>query len=99
MKALVFHAVGGIRLDEVRDPQLQAPTDAIVGEVQSLGHGIAEKFDVGPNAPDAIERIPDVPSDDEDGEFLADRPAAGRRPDESVTSRPDRRHLGLVHGQ
>jgi threonine dehydrogenase-like Zn-dependent dehydrogenase len=30
MKALVFHAVGDIRLDEVPDPQLQAPTDVIV---------------------------------------------------------------------
>jgi threonine dehydrogenase-like Zn-dependent dehydrogenase len=30
MKALVFHAVGDIRLDDVPDPQLQEPTDAIV---------------------------------------------------------------------
>lgn len=30
MKAVVFHAVGDIRLDEVPDPTLQAPTDAIV---------------------------------------------------------------------
>lgn len=30
MKAVVFHAVGDIRLEEVADPQLQDPTDAIV---------------------------------------------------------------------
>ena len=30
MKAVVFHGVGDIRLDEVPEPQLQAPTDAIV---------------------------------------------------------------------
>jgi threonine dehydrogenase-like Zn-dependent dehydrogenase len=30
MKALVFRAVGDIRLDDVPDPQLQEPTDAIV---------------------------------------------------------------------
>jgi threonine dehydrogenase-like Zn-dependent dehydrogenase len=30
MKALVFHAVGDIRLDDVPDPRLQEPTDAIV---------------------------------------------------------------------
>lgn len=30
MKALVFHAVGDIRLDDVPEPQLQAPTDAVV---------------------------------------------------------------------
>ncbi|MEG5262716.1 zinc-dependent alcohol dehydrogenase [Pseudomonas sp. JDS28PS106] len=30
MKAIVFHGVGDIRLDEVPDPVLQAPTDAIV---------------------------------------------------------------------
>ena len=30
MKAVVFHGVGDIRLDDVPDPTLQAPTDAIV---------------------------------------------------------------------
>jgi threonine dehydrogenase-like Zn-dependent dehydrogenase len=30
MKAVVFHGVGDIRLEEVREPKLQAPTDAIV---------------------------------------------------------------------
>ena len=30
MKAVVFHGVGDIRIDEVSDPQLQAPTDAVV---------------------------------------------------------------------
>ena len=30
MKAVVFHDVGDIRLDEVAEPRLQAPTDAIV---------------------------------------------------------------------
>jgi threonine dehydrogenase-like Zn-dependent dehydrogenase len=30
MKALVFHGVGDIRLEEVPEPKLQAPTDAIV---------------------------------------------------------------------
>jgi threonine dehydrogenase-like Zn-dependent dehydrogenase len=30
MRALVFHAVGDIRLDDVPDPRLQEPTDAIV---------------------------------------------------------------------
>lgn len=30
MKALVFHAVGDIRVDEVPEPQIQDPTDAIV---------------------------------------------------------------------
>lgn len=30
MKALVWHAVGDIRLDEVADPQLEQPTDAVI---------------------------------------------------------------------
>ncbi len=30
MKAVVWHGVGDIRVDEVPDPQIQAPTDAIV---------------------------------------------------------------------
>ncbi len=30
MKAVVFHGVGDIRIDEVPEPELQAPTDAIV---------------------------------------------------------------------
>ncbi len=30
MKAIVFHGVGDIRLDNVRDPSIQEPTDAIV---------------------------------------------------------------------
>ena len=30
MKAVVFHAVGDIRLDDVEDPKIQEPTDAIV---------------------------------------------------------------------
>ena len=30
MKAVVFHAVGDIRIDNVPEPQLQGPTDAIV---------------------------------------------------------------------
>ncbi|WP_116134846.1 zinc-dependent alcohol dehydrogenase [Trinickia diaoshuihuensis] len=30
MKAVVFHGIGDIRLDNVPDPQMQAPTDAIV---------------------------------------------------------------------
>ncbi|GAB3378938.1 zinc-dependent alcohol dehydrogenase [Azotobacter armeniacus] len=30
MKAVVFHDVGDIRLDDVPDPQIEAPTDAIV---------------------------------------------------------------------
>ena len=30
MKAIVFHGVGDIRLEEVDDPRIEAPTDAIV---------------------------------------------------------------------
>ena len=30
MKAVVFHGVGDIRLDDVAEPKIQAPTDAIV---------------------------------------------------------------------
>src|SRR4028118_1744051 len=30
MKAVVFHDVGDIRLDDVEDPKIQEPTDAIV---------------------------------------------------------------------
>ena len=30
MKAVVFHGVGDIRLDDVPEPELQEPTDAIV---------------------------------------------------------------------
>jgi threonine dehydrogenase-like Zn-dependent dehydrogenase len=30
MKAVVFHGIGDIRLDEVKDPKIQDPTDAIV---------------------------------------------------------------------
>src|SRR2546423_1735327 len=30
MKAVVFHGIGDIRLDEVTEPQIQEPTDAIV---------------------------------------------------------------------
>jgi threonine dehydrogenase-like Zn-dependent dehydrogenase len=30
MKAIVFHGIGDIRLDEVKEPKIEAPTDAIV---------------------------------------------------------------------
>src|SRR3954466_15948240 len=30
MKAVVFHGIGDIRLDDVPEPKIQAPTDAIV---------------------------------------------------------------------
>jgi threonine dehydrogenase-like Zn-dependent dehydrogenase len=30
MKAVVFHNIGDIRLDDVPDPKIQDPTDAIV---------------------------------------------------------------------
>ena len=30
IKAVVFHSIGDIRLDEVADPQIEQPTDAIV---------------------------------------------------------------------
>ncbi len=30
MKAVVFHGVGDIRLDDVPDPKIQEPTDAII---------------------------------------------------------------------
>ncbi|MBL6459101.1 alcohol dehydrogenase catalytic domain-containing protein [Belnapia sp. T6] len=30
MKAVVFHGIGDIRLDEVKDPSVQDPTDAVV---------------------------------------------------------------------
>jgi threonine dehydrogenase-like Zn-dependent dehydrogenase len=29
MKAVVFHGIGDIRLDEVADPRIEQPTDAI----------------------------------------------------------------------
>ena len=71
----------------------------VVCVARGLGHRIAEKLDISPYTLDPIERIRDVPGDDEDDEFLTDRPAAGRRPDESVTGRPHRRHLGVMHRQ
>ena len=30
MKAVVFHSIGDIRLDNVEEPKIQEPTDAIV---------------------------------------------------------------------
>ena len=30
MKAVVFHVVGDIRLDDVEEPKIQEPTDAII---------------------------------------------------------------------
>jgi threonine dehydrogenase-like Zn-dependent dehydrogenase len=30
MRAVVFHGVGDIRLDEVEDPRIEQPTDAVV---------------------------------------------------------------------
>jgi threonine dehydrogenase-like Zn-dependent dehydrogenase len=30
MKAVVFHGIGDIRLDDVPEPKIQAPTDAII---------------------------------------------------------------------
>ena len=30
MKAVVFHGIGDIRLEEVADPKIKEPTDAIV---------------------------------------------------------------------
>ncbi len=30
MKAVVFHAIGDIRVEDVPEPQLQQPTDAII---------------------------------------------------------------------
>ena len=35
MKAVVWHGVGDIRLDEVDDPTVQEPTDAVVRITQS----------------------------------------------------------------
>jgi threonine dehydrogenase-like Zn-dependent dehydrogenase len=35
MKAVVFHGVGDIRLEEVPEPKLQVPTDAIVRLIAS----------------------------------------------------------------
>jgi threonine dehydrogenase-like Zn-dependent dehydrogenase len=34
-EAIVFHEVGDIRLDDVEDPQIQEPTDAIVRLISS----------------------------------------------------------------
>jgi threonine dehydrogenase-like Zn-dependent dehydrogenase len=31
MKAVVFHGIGDIRLEEVDEPRISEPTDAIVG--------------------------------------------------------------------
>ncbi len=30
MKAVVWHGIGDIRLDEVPDPRIEAPTDAVI---------------------------------------------------------------------
>jgi threonine dehydrogenase-like Zn-dependent dehydrogenase len=30
MKAVVFHGIGDIRLDEVPDPKIEQPTDAVI---------------------------------------------------------------------
>ncbi len=30
MKAIVFHGIGDIRLDDVPEPKIQEPTDAII---------------------------------------------------------------------
>ncbi len=30
MKAVVWHGIGDIRLDEVADPKLEQPTDAVI---------------------------------------------------------------------
>lgn len=38
MKAAVFHAVGDIRVDDVPEPELQDPTDAIVRLSANLRH-------------------------------------------------------------
>jgi threonine dehydrogenase-like Zn-dependent dehydrogenase len=35
MKAVVFHGVGDIRLDDVEEPKIQEPTDAIIGLTSS----------------------------------------------------------------
>ncbi|WP_434676781.1 glutathione-dependent formaldehyde dehydrogenase [Pseudomonas sp. R1-18] len=53
MKAVVFHGVGDIRLDEVPDPTLQAPTDAIVRITASAICGTDLHFIRG-SAPDML---------------------------------------------
>ncbi|WP_413795199.1 MULTISPECIES: zinc-dependent alcohol dehydrogenase [unclassified Pseudomonas] len=53
MKAVVFHGVGDIRLDEVPDPILQAPTDAIVRVTASAICGTDLHFIRG-SAPDML---------------------------------------------
>jgi threonine dehydrogenase-like Zn-dependent dehydrogenase len=35
MKAVVFHSIGDIRLDDVEEPKIQEPTDAIVPSRQA----------------------------------------------------------------
>ena len=46
MKAVVFHGIGDIRLDNVPEPKIQAPTDAIV----RLGHeGVGVVEEIGSN--------------------------------------------------
>jgi threonine dehydrogenase-like Zn-dependent dehydrogenase len=53
MKAIVFHGVGDIRLDEVPEPTLQAPTDAIVRITASAICGTDLHFIRG-SAPDML---------------------------------------------
>ncbi|WP_058545195.1 zinc-dependent alcohol dehydrogenase [Pseudomonas fluorescens] len=53
MKAIVFHGVGDIRLDEVPDPILQEPTDAIVRVTASAICGTDLHFIRG-SAPDML---------------------------------------------
>ena len=40
MKAVVFHGVGDIRLDDVPEPTIQAPTDAI----RTIHSQLAERY-------------------------------------------------------
>lgn len=53
MKAVVFHGVGDIRLDDVDEPKIEAPTDAILSVIRSAICG-ADRADIKPSRSVAV---------------------------------------------
>ena len=51
MKAVVFHGIGDIRLDNVPEPRLEKPDDALVAEYGAglhIAQGAAHHMQIGP---------------------------------------------------
>ena len=62
MKAVVFHGIGDIRLDDVQEPRIEDATDAIVRITTSAICGTDLHIVRGDSRPGALDRSPGRPA-------------------------------------